>query len=116
MPAWHGLGVIVYLKQEGRGIGLHNKIRAYELQDQGFDTVICNKVKIRLGFSVNVDLEPEIITEFLVRPGQRWTLSPDMVLERTVRGAEKLDLVETVSVALRETRKLTSRQPQDSAE
>lgn len=91
--AKEGSGILLYLAQEGRGIGLTNKLRAYALQDQGFDTMEANE---RLGYAADERLfEPAV--EMLHRMGftavRLLTNNPDKVaaLERLgVRVVERV--------------------------
>lgn len=86
-----GRGVIVYLRQEGRGIGLINKIRAYALQDEGLDTVEAN---IALGLPVDArdfSLAKHIYNHLGVRAVRLLTNNPDKLDTMRLAG---IDVVE----------------------
>ncbi|MBA4747669.1 MAG: GTP cyclohydrolase II [Sphingopyxis sp.] len=90
-------GILLYLRQEGRGIGLVNKLRAYALQDQGFDTVDAN---IRLGFPVEAR-DFAIAARMLALLGRTrirlMTNNPEKVARLTGEGIE---VVERLPLAL----------------
>ena len=74
-----GKGVVIYLRQEGRGIGLFNKIESYALQDRGLDTVEAN---IELGFpsdSRTYELAAAIIIHFEIRSVRILTNNPKKI-------------------------------------
>lgn len=94
-----GSGVLLYMRQEGRGIGLLNKLKAYELQEQGFDTVEAN---IKLGFPPdlrNYGIGAQILKDLGIREMRLLTNNP-----RKIKGLEGygLKVVERVSIQMEE--------------
>ena len=80
-----GEGMIIYLRQEGRGIGLFNKVNAYALQDKGFDTVEANH---QLGFETDLrtfDMVPEVLAYFGVESVALMSNNPEKI--GTLQGA-----------------------------
>ncbi|MEY3960336.1 MAG: cyclohydrolase-2 [Pseudomonadota bacterium] len=95
-----GAGVLLYLNQEGRGIGLANKMRAYSLQDQGFDTVEANH---RLGFEDD-ERDFRIGAEILKRMGfSKVRLLTNNPRKLDMLAACGLDVIERVPLKVGET-------------
>ncbi len=88
-----GKGVVLYMQQEGRGIGLTNKIKAYALQDQGYDTVEAN---IKLGFKPdlrNYGIGAQILVDLGIRKMKLMTNNPKKVIGLEGYGLEIVDRV-----------------------
>ena len=92
-----GRGIVLYMRQEGRGIGLVNKLKAYELQEQGMDTVEANEA---LGFSPDEReyyIGAQILAELGVKTMRLLTNNPDKVYQLEDFG---LEIVERVPIQM----------------
>ncbi|PNW26118.1 GTP cyclohydrolase II [Formosa algae] len=91
-----GCGVIVYLQQEGRGIGLMNKMKAYKLQEEGLDTIEAN---IKLGFAADerdYGIAVEILKALGVNSLKLMTNNPDKILGLEHYGIQVEDRVPVI--------------------
>jgi GTP cyclohydrolase II len=91
--AEQGSGLVIYLHQEGRGIGLMAKLKAYALQDQGLDTIQANEA---LGFDADCrdfSLAAAVLHELKIRQVRLMTNNPQKVEALTKGGIEIIELI-----------------------